>query len=124
MNKDILAGLICGGATLGLALAAKVAHAHGYVDANAPLRVIAMNGLLIAYFGNNIPKKVAPHAVAQRAMRVSGWSMVLSGLVYAGLWAFAPIPAAVVFGTGAVFAGVLLTLGYCILVGRAPRASV
>lgn len=121
MNKDILAGLIFGAAMLGLALAAKAAHTYGYVDANAPIRVIAMNGLLIAYFGNGIPKKVAPHAVAQKAMRVSGWSMVLSGLVYAGLWAFAPIPAAVVFGTGAAFAGVLFTLGYCVWVSRQAR---
>ncbi len=123
MNKDILAGLVFGGAMLGLALAAKFAHAHGYIDRDATLRFIAMNGLLIAYFGNSIPKKVAPHAIARKAMRLSGWSMVLSGLVYAGLWAFAPIPVAVVFGTGAVFAGVILTLGYCIRVGRAPRAS-
>jgi len=121
MNKDILAGLICGGATLGLALAAKAAHAHGYIDADVPLRVMALNGLLIAYYGNNIPKKAAPHAVARKAMRVSGWSMAVSGLVYTGLWAFAPIPAATVFGTGAVFAGVLLTLGYCVWVGRRPR---
>ena len=124
MNKDILAGLICGGFLLLLALAAKFAHARGYIDADMTLRVIAMNGLLIAYFGNQIPKKVAPNAAARQAMRVSGWSMVLSGLVYAGLWAFAPISVAVTFGTGAVFAGVILTLGYCVLLnGRArPHA--
>ena len=123
MNKDIIAGLIAGAAMLLVALGAKFAHAHGYIDGDATLRVIAMNGLLIAYFGNDIPKRAAPHAIARKAMRVSGWSMVLSGLVYAGLWAFAPIPVAVVFGTGAVFAGVILTLGYCVLVGRAPRPA-
>jgi len=124
MNKDILAGLVCGGAILGLSLAAKVAHAHGYIDGDMTLRAIAMNGLLIAYFGNSIPKKAAPNAAARQAMRVSGWSMVLSGLIYAGLWAFAPIPVAVTLGTGAVFAGVIFTLGYCIrLNGRArPHA--
>ncbi len=121
MNKDILAGLICGGAMLALTLAAKFAHARGYIDADVTLRILALNGLLIAYLGNGIPKKAAPHAVARKAMRVSGWSMVLSGLVYAVLWAFAPIPAAIVFGTGAVFAGVLLTLGYCVWVSRQTR---
>ena len=124
MNKDILAGLICGIVILGLSLAAKIAHAHGYIDGDMTLRAIAMNGLLIAYFGNSVPKKVAPNAVARQAMRVSGWSMVLSGLVYAGLWAFAPIPMAVTLGTGAVFAGVIVTLSYCIwLHARAHREA-
>ncbi len=124
MNKDILAGLICAAAMLSLALVAKFAHAHGYIDSDMTLRVIAMNGLLIAYFGNSVPKKVAPNTCARQAMRVSGWSMVLSGLIYAGLWAFAPIPVAVTVGTGAVFAGVIFTLGYCVwLNGRArPHA--
>jgi len=124
MNKDILAGLICAACIVLLALAARFAHAHGYIDSDVTLRVVAMNGLLIAYFGNNIPKKVAPNACARQAMRVSGWSMVLSGLVYAGLWAFAPIPVAVTVGTGVVFAGVIVTLGYCVLLnGRArPHA--
>jgi len=123
MNKEIQAGLICAGCMLLLSLAAKFAHAHGYIDSDTVLRIVAMNGLLIAYLGNNIPKKAAPHACARKAMRVSGWSMVISGLVYAGLWAFAPIPVAVVFGTGAVFAGVLLTLGYCVWLGTKPRTA-
>ena len=41
-----------------------------------------------------MPKAVVPSAYARQATRVAGWSMVLSGLVYAGLWAFAPIPVA------------------------------
>ena len=40
--------------------------------------------------------------------------MVLSGLIYAGLWAFAPISVATTAGTLAVFAGVAATLGYCL----------
>jgi len=111
--KEITAGLICAAVMLLLAFAAKFAHAHGYIDGDMTLRVIAMNGLMIAYLGNLAPKKVAPHACAQRVRRVSGWSLVLSGLVYAGLWAFAPIPVAETLGTGVVFAGVALTLGYC-----------
>jgi hypothetical protein len=40
--------------------------------------------------------------------------MVLSGLSYAGLWAFALIVVAEIVGTGAVFAGVAATLSYCL----------
>ena len=123
MKKDILAGLAFAGGMLLLALAAKYAHAHGYIGDDATIRVIAMNGLMIAYFGNLVPKKIAPNACARQAMRFSGWSLVLSGFVYAGLWAFAPIPVAVTFGTAAVFAGVVATLGYCMWLDARARTN-
>ena len=123
MKKEFLAGLAFAAAMLLLALAAKFAHARGYIDGDTTLRVMAMNGLMIAYFGNLVPKKVAPNACARQAMRFSGWSLVLSGLIYAGLWAFAPIPLAVTLGTGAVVAGVLATLGYCVWLDARTRAG-
>ena len=46
--------------------------------------------------------------------RVASRSLVLSGLVYAGLWAFAPIPVAILGGAAAVIAGLAVTLGYCL----------
>jgi len=124
LKKEFLPALVWAALMLSLAFAAKYAHAQGYIDNDMALRIIAMNGLWMAYYGNRIPKKVAPSACALQAMRVSGWSMVLSGLVYAGLWAFAPIPVAETIGTGAVFAGVIVTLGYCVLLnGRAGRPA-
>ncbi|MNL79221.1 hypothetical protein D3C87_2057760 [compost metagenome] len=45
---------------------------------------------------------------------MAAWSLVLSGLVYAGLWAFAPLPVAVVGGCAAVVAGMAVTFGYCL----------
>jgi hypothetical protein len=74
--------------------------------------VIGLNGLMVAYFGNRMPKAVAPSAFARQLTRFAGWSFVLSGLVYAGLWAFAPLPLAKTVGTGAVAAGIIATLGY------------
>lgn len=123
MKKEIMIALVWAGAMLSVAWAARVAHARGYIDSDAMLRVVAMNGLMIAYYGNRIPKKIAPSACARRAMRFSGWVQVLSGLVYAGLWAFAPIQVATIFGTGAVAAGVILTLGYCFWLQSRTRAS-
>jgi hypothetical protein len=40
--------------------------------------------------------------------------MVLSGLAYTGLWAFAPIPVATTAGSLVVLAGIAVTLGYCV----------
>jgi hypothetical protein len=113
MNKELIAGLAWAGGMIAVGLGAACAYKQGYIDGDTKLRVLSMNGLWIAYYGNRLPKAVVPSACAQRARRVAGWAMVLSGLVFAGLWAFAPIPVAATVGTGAVFAGVAITLGYC-----------
>ena len=114
MKKELLVSLAWGGGILLLALGATIARQLGYMDQDAVLRiVIGINGIMIAYYGNRAPKAVAPSACARQVNRVSGWSSVLSGLLYAGLWAFAPIPVAIAIGTGAVAAGLIVTLGYC-----------
>jgi len=115
MKKDLLVALFWGGGIVLLALAATLARKMGYIDQDTVLRVvIGINGLMIAYYGNRAPKAVAPSIYAARIARVSGWSQVLSGLVYAGLWAFAPIPVAIWVGCGAVLAGMAVTVGYCL----------
>jgi len=124
MNKDIRAGLIWGGGLIGLALAVTLARSLGYLDEDTVLRIIfGATGLMVAYYGNLAPKKVAPSAGARQAARVAGWAQVLSGLVYAGLWAFAPIATATTVGTGAVAAGVLVTLGYCLWLRAKARTA-
>src|SRR5687767_3658976 len=106
-KKELLAALAWGGGIVLLALTATLARNQGYIDQDTVLRlVIGINGLMIAYYGNRMPKAIAPSAYARQIARVGGWSQVLSGLVYAGLWAFAPIPVAIWVGCGAVLAGV------------------
>jgi len=115
MKKEILGALGWSGGIVLLALVATFARQRGYIDQDTVLRlVIGINGLMIAYFGNRMPKAIAPNAYARQVTRFGGWSLVLSGLVYAGLWAFAPIPLAITVGSGAVAAGMIVTLGYCL----------
>jgi len=49
--------------------------------------------------------------------------MALSGLIYAGLWAFAPMSVALLVGCGAVLAGIVLTIGYCVSLRAKASAS-
>ena len=118
MNKDkkeIVLGLAWGGGIIALALLATLARQLGYMDGDTVTRlVIGVNGLMIASYGNRMPKTLAPTATARRVNRVAGWSLALSGLVYAGLWASAPIPVAVAGGCAAVIAGIAVTAGYCL----------
>ncbi|AGA29427.1 hypothetical protein Sinac_5277 [Singulisphaera acidiphila DSM 18658] len=106
-----------------LVLGAIFAHKLGDIDRDTVIRMVTgPTGLWMAWYGNRIPKNVIPNARAGQAQRVAAWSLVLSGLVYTGLWAFAPIPVAVTVGTGAVFAGVAITLGYCLSLRDKPKA--
>jgi hypothetical protein len=115
MNKDLIASLAWGGGIIAVALGMTFARQLGYVDDDTVTRVvIGLNGLMIAWFGNRMPKAFVPSARARQAKRVGGWSLVLSGLVYAGLFAFAPIQVAIIGGCGAVLAGIAVTLGYCL----------
>ena len=124
MKKELLVALAWGGGMVLLALGATFARNQGYIDQDTVLRVvIGINGLMIAYFGNRAPKTVAPSSHARQVTRVSGWSSVLSGLVYAGLWAFAPIPVAIAVGSGAVVAGLIVTFGYCYWLRAGGRAQ-
>ena len=124
MKKDLVVAVSWAGGMIALALGATLARKLGTIDQDTVLRiVIGINGLMIAYYGNRAPKAVAPSVHAQQIARVSGWSSVLSGLVYAGLWVFAPIPVAIMVGSAAVAAGIIVTLGYCLLLRRRSRAG-
>ena len=101
--------LAWGGGIVLLSLAAAFARTRGYIDEYTMLWVVAMNGLMIAYYGNRAPKTIAPSALARKVTRFAGWSFVLSGLAYAGFWAFAPMPLAMTVGTVALAGGGALT---------------
>lgn len=124
MNKDLIGNLAWGGGILVVALVASVLRRQGHIDGDMVTRVvIGLNGLMMAWQGNRIPKAFVADAQARQAKRVAGWSLTLSGLVYAGLWAFAPIPVAVAGGCGAVIAGILVTVGYCLSSRDRAKAS-
>lgn len=123
MNKEVTNGLACAGAILVMALAAKAAQKAGVLEADTVTRmVIGANGLLIAWYGNLMPKTFVPNACARRVRRVGGWAMALSGLVYAGLFLSAPLPVAFSLGSVAVAAGIAVTLGYALLLRKAKAA--
>jgi hypothetical protein len=115
MNKEVIGSLAWGGGIVVLAIIASFARQQGYIDGDTTERlVLGAIGLMIAWFGNRMPKTVAPSAYARQITRVGGWSLALSGLVYAGLWAFAPIPLAIAGGCAAIVAGMAVTLGYAL----------
>lgn len=115
MNRELVANLAWGIGIVVLALASTHARKLGYLEPETVTRIVmCATGLMVAWFGNRMPKRFVPNAWAQQAARAGGWSMALSGLIYAALWVFAPTQVAVVGGTAAVLVGILVTIGYCL----------
>ncbi|WP_428151473.1 ammonium transporter [Brevundimonas sp.] len=125
MNKDLINSLAWAGGIVALAVGCSVARHLGYLDQETTLRIVlGVTGLMIAAQGNRIPKTFVPGAGARKAQRVTAWSMVLSGLVYAGAFVFAPtMTAAVVIGCGAIIIGMAVTFGYCLSLRNGSRLS-
>jgi hypothetical protein len=117
MKDELIGNLAWAVGFIVLTLGAIFARKLGYIDVDTLIRVtIGVFGLWMVWSGNRMPKTLVPiqNAGARQARRVASWSLVLSGLVYAGLWAFAPIPVAIWGGSAAVLAGLAVTLGYCL----------
>lgn len=124
MNRDIKVSLLWAGGIIGLALVASYARRLGHIDGDTTTRIVlAAIGLMIAWFGNRVPKAFVPNASARQANRVTGWSMAISGLIYAGLWAFAPFNIALIGGCGAIIVGMAVTLGYCLSLRDRARSA-
>jgi hypothetical protein len=124
MNREITGGIVWGGGIVALAIGATLAHRLGYIEADTVQRVIFCSiGLMVAGFGNRIPKAVVASAHARRAKRIAGWSMVISGLIYAGMWAFATFTVATWGGFGAILAGIAVTMGYCLSLPSRANAA-
>lgn len=123
MNKELTISFAWGSGLIALAILAIAARKLGYIDGDMVTRIVTgMNGIMIAYYGNRLPKSVVSSGCKRRVNRVGGWAMVLSGLAYVALFAFAPIPVAVAVGSGAVIAGIGATLGYCLWLRAATNA--
>lgn len=105
---------------LGTAAALSYAQAVGLVEPDTAKRTMqVMIGLILAAYANLMPKDVGrwqastlAMARAQSVLRVGGWSLTLAGLVYAGLWAFAPLAFADIAAMAVVASALLITLGY------------
>ena len=124
MNKELMSSLAWGIGVVVLALAATFARKQGYIEGETVDRIVmGAIGLMVAWFGNQMPKRFVPSARARQAQRVAGWSMALSGLIYAGFWIAAPKDVAVIGGSLAILVGIAVTVGYCVSLRNRAHAS-
>lgn len=119
--KNIQAALIVAGVQVCGALLLTIASRQGMIDAGTAKRgVMVLVGLGIAAYGNRMPKMMdgpAPQSLAMAALRqaihrVGGWAMMLGGLGFAGVWAFAPREVTAAGSLVAAGLGTAVMLGY------------
>ena len=131
--KTIRASLVIAGAQVAGALLLTLARKQGLIDAEGVMRgAMVIIGLGVAGIGNMIPKTrdgVQPQtmelaALRQRVLRIAGWAMMLGGLAFASLSAFAPlnvapVAAAIALG-GSMAAMIFFVVKWIVAYHRSP----
>jgi hypothetical protein len=93
-SKSIWQSVVLAAFLIAISLAAAWSARVGTIPGDWPTRItMILSMLMIAYYGNTIPKVIAREAAARRALRLAGWAFVLAGIASAALWAFAPLDA-------------------------------
>lgn len=118
--KSIRGALIIAGVQVVGTLLLTLARKQGMIDGETATRgVMVLIGIGVILIGNRMPKmldvppapSLAIAALQQTVHRVGGWAMMLAGLVWVGLWVFAPRDVAQVGSVVAVGAGVAVMFG-------------
>ena len=122
LGKDLRANLVLAVVQLGGALLLLLASKQGWIDDETRTRgVMVLIGLCLAAIGNRMPKtldgppprSVSLAALRQSVLRLGGSALMLGGVVFAGLWTFAPRDVAVVGSLTAIGAAMTVTIGGC-----------
>ncbi len=122
LGKDLRANLVLAGVQLGGALLLLLASKQGWIDDEARTRgAMVLIGLCLAAIGDRMPKamdgppprSVSLAALRQSVLRLGGWALMLGGVVFAGLWAFAARDVALVGSLASVGVAMTVTIGGC-----------
>ena len=132
VKKSIRSAVILAGVQVVGALLLTLANKLGWIDSETTTRgVMVLIGLMLVVVGNSMPKKqegppsqtAGDIVIRQSITRVGGWAMLLGGLVWAGLWAFAPRDLAQVGSIAAVVTAVVVMLAFAVWRFRTHRRS-
>lgn len=124
-TSGIRTGIVLSLALIATTLSLTWAGKAGLIDADLPVRItMALSCILIAFYGNAIPKALMRSADAISARRFAGWSFVLTGIATSAIWILAPVDFAAEATLIIVGATALLVLSICTLVRRKASAKV
>lgn len=117
-------GIAIASALIAVTLGLNWAEAEGLVGADVSVRaVIVLAGLVLAWYGNEVPKAIVRSERARTAKRFSGWVFTLAGLGSAAGGVLLPIDMAVTAELVVVGGGLLLVVCYCLATRQGPQAT-
>jgi hypothetical protein len=125
MTQRITGALTLAFALLSVAAGLAYGRRMGFVSPDLAVRgTMAAIGLMLAFFGNGIPKVITVTTPRARAIqRFAGWAFVLAGLAYAAIWALAPLTQAAEAASAAVAAAMLGVFAYGLWMRSRPTKA-
>jgi hypothetical protein len=122
MTNRLVPAIALAAFIIGAALALGYAENAGWIGDDMAKRTMqVLIGLMLAAYANLMPKQLGrprgtarAEAAAQSVLRVGGWSLTLASLVYAGLWAFAPLDLANIASMIVLGGATAFMLGYSV----------
>lgn len=120
--NSIAFSLVLAGGLIAVSLAIVALKTNGIIDDETSTRAFGVAlGLMLAIYGNSIPKQISGDA---GLMRFTGWTFVIAYLIYAAIWAFAPMEYTLVGSLAVGAVSLVLMFGYTALtVSRRTKNS-
>jgi hypothetical protein len=131
--RNGLAAIVFAALMMAAPLAAKLAYALGAIedkDLAQRLTMVTL-GAFFMFTGNAMPKMLPPvsavqcdGAKAQAVRRFTGWTWVVTGLAFAGVWLVLPVDIAEPVSLTVLLGGVLAVVAQCVRVRRTTYEEV
>lgn len=123
-NGKLVTAVAIASTLIAVTLGLNWAEAEGLVGADMSVRaVIVLAGLVLAWYGNEVPKAIVRSERARTAKRFSGWVFTLAGLGSAAGGVLLPIDMAVTAELAVVGGGLFLVVFYCLATRQGPQAT-
>jgi len=123
-GSKIVIGVVIAALIFAVTLGLNWAEAQGLVGADISVRAsIVLAGLVLAYYGNEVPKVIVHSERARAARRFSGWVFALAGLGSAAGGVLLPTDMAINAELAVVGGGLMLVVAYCLVNRSGPQAA-
>jgi fumarate reductase subunit C len=123
-KKQLLVDFTWGPIIVCASLLASYLRDLGYTDSDTVTRVVmCLSGLMIASFGNRVPESLIAQSQTSIARKMESKSLVLGGLTFTGLWAFAEISVANPLGIAILVLSLAITLWHVITIYRSASKT-
>ena len=123
-KKQLLIDFAWGPLIVCASLLASYLRDLGYTEGDMVTRVVmCLTGLMVASFGNRVPQTLLPETEIAIVRKLASKSLVLGGMTFTGLWAFAEVSVANHLGMVILVLSLAITLWHVITIYRSASKT-